>query len=224
MASMIESIHGQVVEPDQELSALLNRSLLAATVLRESSVCAWIRAERDGYGEGAEIPAYRRGDDAALLAWRPGLGWVEAPITDAQRKAVSDYSLPTGITELEADYEAILRKGGCPSPLDPARANQIRRLTSLDTDLCQMVPMSGVDRVLQTVRMGIRLWSGALLEAGVRGQGSSFSSGDRAAAAGVAERLEEILQQAGEAADAAVAEMRRRQGGLLSRLLGRAPA
>lgn len=224
MASMIESIREQAQDPDQELSALLGRSVFAATVLRETSVIAWMKAERDGFQNAEYVPDYRVGNDAGLLAWRPGLGWVEAPITDTQRQAISDFVLTTSLTELEAEYEEIVRNGGSRCPLDDQRKAEIRSLTNLDTDLCQVVPLMAVNRVMQTVRFAILYWSEALLEAGVQGQGSSFSAEERAAAAGVAERLEELLDRAQEAGTAAAAEMSTRKGSLLSRLLSRVSA
>lgn len=224
MTSMIASIHEQCGDPDHKLSDLVQRSIFVATVLRDTQVSQWLRQELDGYTDDSDLPLHRQGNTAALLAWRPGLGWVEAPISDAQRRTVSGFSLPTGINELEENYADILRNGGCRCPLNDERQAEIRALVRLDTDLCLVVPTMAVNLLMQTVRHGIRDWSGALLEAGVHGQGSSFSAEEKSAAEQIALTLDTLLETARESGAAAAAEMSKRKSGLLSRLMDRITA
>lgn len=224
MGSLIESLHAQAEEPLADMADLVAKGLFAAKVLREGAASAWLKCERDGYDEADTLPAYRRGTAAKLLAWRPGVGWVEAPISDSMARAVADFALTESMADLAADQAQVRKAGGRRVTLDDQRQREIRALTNLDTDLCMVIPSGLAERVLSTVRIGIRLWAQALLEAGVRGQGSSFSAAEREAAAEVATRLETLLAQAEslEAEQRARAPEQRR--GLLSRLLHRVSA
>jgi len=224
MASIIESIHQHAQDPQHDLVDLLTRGIFAATALRESRFRAWLTCERDGYQPDQAIPLYRKGSDAVLLAWRPGLGWIEAPISEGQRKQVSTYALSAGIPALLEDYAEMLKKGGRRRTLSPEEQAAMAKLTNLDTELCQVIPAAVVTHAVLTARFGILKWSEALLEAGVRGQGSSFTAEERATATAVGGRFDELLAQAEEMASASVVRQGSKQPGFLSRLLGRASA
>jgi hypothetical protein len=224
MGSIIESLHEQSEEPQADMADLVARGLFAAKVLREGAVSAWLKCERDGYQSLDSVPAYRRGSNAKLLAWRPGVGWVEAPITDAMAQAVADFSLTESIADLAADQAQVRKAGGRRVTLADDRQREIRALTSLDTDLCMVIPSDQAERVLSTVRIGIRLWSQALLDAGVSGQGSSFTAEERKAASEVAGTLDALLEEAAKLEASLSASVSERRGGLLSRLLQRVSA
>jgi hypothetical protein len=80
MTTVIESIHAQSHESEAAVSDILSRALLVSSVLGQKNVSAWLKRERDGYSPDEPVPEYRRLRKATLVAKRPGVGWVEAPV------------------------------------------------------------------------------------------------------------------------------------------------
>ncbi|SEP09102.1 hypothetical protein [Aquisalimonas asiatica] len=196
MASVLETLRDRAVDNAANPGDVLADALFYATVLRQKPVCNWLKRERDGYPDTETVPDYRKGNDATLVAWRPGVGWIEAPITDGQRQASAIFTLREELPTIVRQEAQIRKAGGKRLDMPPHEEYRLQSQTSLSTRLSLVVPASAYVRVLTAVRGAIALWAEALLEAGVRGHGSSFSREDRAASEAVTAELEALLTRA----------------------------
>lgn len=221
MASVVESIHMQTQEPESSVHDIVTRTLFLASVLGQKNVANWLKHERDGYAPDEPVPPYRRLKKAVLVANQPGIGWVEAPITDQVNEAVSNFEFRISIKELEAGLAASHKTGGRRIDLPEERQKELRKLVNLDAQLGLAVPSQTFAQVLGAVRIAIGLLTQELIAAGVAGQGSSFRSEEREAARHAGERLDELLAAAAAEAEKHAAAAVPAKGGLLSRLLGK---
>lgn len=218
MESVIQTLRELASAEDTRLGDLIDKALFHATVLQQKPITHWLHLERDGYPQDADVPAYRLAESTTLIAWRPGVGWVEAPVTEDQTSGL------TGV-ELRTDIPALLRKraetrkaGMHRVDLDESHEQQLRNSTQLDTRLALVVPASAYERILDTVHIAIRIWCERLLEAGIQGHGSAFSREEKELARPVADELESILAEAG----AEQAQLPPPKApGLMARLFGR---
>jgi hypothetical protein len=221
MTTVIESIHAQSHESEAAVSDILSRALLVSSVLGQKNVSAWLKRERDGYSPDEPVPEYRRLRKATLVAKRPGVGWVEAPVTDEVNDALTGFELRQSIAQLEADYAQSQKTGGRRLDLPEERQREIRAQIKLDAQLGLAVPLQAYARALEGVRAAIDLWTAELMQAGIAGQGTSFRREEREAARGVGERLDELLAAAAAEAEKRSVLVTTTGAGLLARLLGR---
>lgn len=221
MASVVESIHTQTQETESSVHDIVTRTLFLASVLGQKNVANWLKHERDGYSADEPVPPYRRLKKAVLVANQPGIGWVEAPITDQVNEAVSNFEFRISIQELESGLAASQKTGGRRLELPEDRQKELRKLVNLDAQLGLAVPSQTFAQVLDAVRIAIGLLTQELITAGVAGQGSSFRSEEREAARQASERLEDLLAIAAVEAEKRAAEAAPAKNGLLARLLGK---
>ncbi len=221
MACVITSIRDEASQEDVELARVLQRTVLMATALRTKPVTAWLKTELHGYPPDAPLPAYRQGHGATLIAWMPGQGWAAAPISPALASELDGYELRAGIESLERGEAERNPREPPRIDFDDERLNAMQQRIELDARLSLALPPNAVAEVLETVRLTVVAWSDALLDAGVQGDGSVFSDTERGTANEVAERLDEVISEAHEAAQRLVTERQSRRGGFLSRLFGR---
>lgn len=218
MGSVIQTLHDQAAEDAAGLSDLLDNALFYATVLQQKPVTSWLRKERDGYGEDDVLPAYRQSEDAVLIAWQPGAGWIEAPVSDAQALGVTHIDIRTDIAGLLRERKETRKAGMRRMDIDEEQQKELRAKVSLDTRLALMVPASAYERVLDTVRLAIGIWAAHMLEAGIQGHGSAFTREEKDLARPISDELDSIIEEA-RARQAELPEPER--PGLLGRLLGR---
>lgn len=225
MTLVIHSIHEQASNLERGLEDLVSRAFFAASVLGQKPVRAWLKCERDGYAADDPVPGYRQNTRARLIAWFPGRDWVEAPISDELNDAVTAFALHEGIGAIERAYAESRKTVGQRLDLSEERQAELRRQVNMDCKLALAVPSLAFARTLEGVRLAIDLWSRQLIDAGVKGRGTSFSNEERAIAKELSEGLPDLLAEATAAADRQLAATEQRHSGLLTRLLGKkAPA
>jgi len=209
-------------DEDEKVSDVLTRALSLSSILRQKPVTAWLKSELGGFDAEAPLPDYRCKLSGTLVAWMPGQGWIEAPISNEVRAEVSEFELRDGIRELERSHIRNKRTGGQRLDLPENRLAELRQRTNLDTRLNMAVPNEAVGQVIEAARVVVRLWAEALVEAGLYKENNAFEAEDRQLALTVSERLSEFISMAAEEAPQRVAAARVQQGGFLSRLFGRA--
>lgn len=221
MASVIQSIHEQMQSKDANLALLVPRTVILASLLRQKNVATWLKRELEGYADGDVLPEYRRAENATLVAWMPGQGWIKAPVADQVSKKTSRFDLYDGIQQFEKNYAKIRKAGG--QRIDPGekQLKELQQLTNLDVQLCLAVPADAYARVLLAVRIAIGIWTKTLMHRGIEGKGMVFSNREREAAGSITERLDELLAEAGKEATRAAEAARASHGSILSRLLGK---
>lgn len=217
-----QALYELAQDDDEKVSEVLTRALSLSSILRQKPVTTWLKYELGGFDADAPLPEYRQKLTGTLVAWMPGQGWIEAPVSNEIRAEVSSFELRTGVRELERSYARNKRTGGQRLDLPDERLAELRERTHLDTRLNMAVPNEAVGQVVEAARVVVRLWAQALLEAGVPGDSKTFDAEHRQLAGTVSERLDEFIAMAAEEAPQRVAASRVQQGGFLSRLFGRA--
>lgn len=225
MSLVIHSIYEQAGNLESGLDDLVSRAFFAASVLGQKPVRTWLKCERDGYAANEPVPGYRHNAKATLLSWFPGRGWAEAPISEELNDAVTAFDLHDGIGAIERAYVECRKTGAQRLDLSEERQAELQHLANIDSKLCLAIPSLAFARTVEGVRCAIGLWSRQLIDAGVKGRGTSFSNEERAIAKELGERLPDLLAEATATADRQLAATEPLRGGLLTRLLGKkAPA
>lgn len=222
MSSAAETLSELARDEQERVSDLLSRAINLSTILRQKPMTQWLKQELGGFPEEVDLPCYRRDLHGTLVAWMPGQGWIEAPISNEIRDEVSAFELRAGIRELERAYERNRRSGGQRLDLPEQRVAELQAKTRLDTRLNMAVPNEAIGHVLESVRLVVAQWADALAEAGLAKEAAQFTDDDRKAAVAITERLPEFMAQASAQAVERMAAMKSRQGGFLSRMFGRA--
>ncbi|RFA25565.1 hypothetical protein CAI21_18740 [Alkalilimnicola ehrlichii] len=218
MASVVESINAQARSEEAPVAEILSRTIFLSSVLGQKAVSHWFKCERDGYGADAGVPRFRCVTSATLLASRPGVGWVQAPITDKARDAIPYFELRQGIETLIKRYPGGRKTDSAVLELPAALQAPLRAQINLDAPLALAVPRQACDLILDTVRLTVFHFTQALIAAEVLGQGSSFRKEEREAAQAVGARLNELIAAA--EADARQVQVPEARGGLFARLFG----
>jgi hypothetical protein len=221
VSSAAESLCEHARDDQEAVSDLLSRAISFATILRQKPVTNWLKKELSGFGPEDELPSYRCGLHGTLVAWMPGHGWVEAPISDDMRQQVSEFELRDGIRELERAFQRNRRSGGQRLDLPDARVAELQAKTHLDTRLNMAAPNDAIGQVIESARLVVDLWAQALVDAGLTQEPGQFKPEDRQKADEISAQLPEFMALAAERAPERVASMRGQQGGFLSRMFGR---
>ena len=196
MGSTMHTLREIAEDPQASPADILEKALFQATVLRQKPIQQWLRRERDGYAADEPVPDYRRAEESTLLAWRPGAGWIQAPVDEIKIAGLTAAELRTDVLDLVRKRERIISDGGVRQELEGALHERLQAETNLDTRLALAVPARSYVRILDTLRLAVRVWSDRLIEAGIEGHGSAFTSEEKKLAQPIGDQLEEILAEA----------------------------
>ncbi|WP_440997053.1 AbiTii domain-containing protein [Arhodomonas sp. SL1] len=219
MTCVVEAVRDQTRTADPVAPAV-QRAILLARVLKADPVVQWLKSELNGYAPDAEPPVYRTGDGAVLIAWRPGDGWIQAPIGPNLEKAYAHFEIRTGVEALERKIREEGPRGAARVEFSEQELEEAKKAVQLDTKLCLALPQNAIPTALETVRQALLDWSSELLEQGIQGEGTSFTADERERAAAITEDFESIVANAHERARESVAASRQRRG-LFARLFSR---
>lgn len=217
MACVIAEIRDEA-QSGGRVAALMQRAILLATVLRTRHTLDWLKTELGGYAHDATLPGYRRGGGGVLIAWRPGDGWIQAPVSPAMASRLAQFQLRTGVEALETQIEEQGPRGAARMEFDGDELAALQKEARLDTRLSLALPQTAIPTVLETARQGLIAWADAMLEAGVEGEGSAFSREERALAEPIDQGFDGLLKIAVERGRAQAAASSSRRRGFLSRL------
>jgi hypothetical protein len=101
MASLVEELQRDVLDPHVRVSDLLRKARTIAHKLSLPDFAAWIENELNGYSDGKTLPAYRsiRG---RIKGHNPFYGWQPVMLGDAEfEEAISTYPIGQKVAELE---------------------------------------------------------------------------------------------------------------------------
>ncbi|MDB5439959.1 MAG: hypothetical protein JWM33_2386 [Caulobacteraceae bacterium] len=184
MAGLIEEIQRDAIDDTVSVSQLLRRMKIAASKLRLGSVEAWVEHELSGYPDEQNLPSYRIIGGVAVVH-HVRAGWrMMALGSNEQINAAFQINLFSGsVSEIES------------------RANAEEQLILTFPEFLERMAVSnlpvGVDKVglsvdpgkfkaaLDAVRNRCLDWALKMEEAGVTGEGLSFSSKEKEAAQSV---------------------------------------
>lgn len=181
MPTVIEQIQTEAVANGTPLSQLLRRVKLAAVKLKLSGVAAWVDHEIDGYGE-ADIPDYRV-VVGSPVAHNPYNGWIPIQASADLMVALRRQEIRQSIASLEAllQGEGILFFSFPPDLIDLLNQGAAFPMARVGVQ----VDRSTIVGLLDRVRGKVLDWSLELEQAGVMGEGVSFTQQEVEKASGM---------------------------------------
>lgn len=183
MATLIEQLQEEALNPETSIADLLRKAKVVASKLDLREAVEWIDQEMNGYSR-AEPPDYRTvACEASYL--NPFHGWSQILIGDAELDSmVRVRKLGNPASELEALMEG---KGMLRIPFPPSFVATLCEMAGRDIPHASSTfGRSAVAGILDAIRNRVLDWAVELERAGVRGEGRlSFSKTDREAASHV---------------------------------------
>jgi hypothetical protein len=129
-----------------------------------------------GYKDGATLPAYRR-VGARLQFLHPVHGW--RPVISGEHQVSFGGSIGEIIRLVEGDGDMLV------SPAPPAIVQEISRDLDYDVDVRRVISKAAIGSIVDVVRNSILDWALQLEQAGVLGEGLSFTRAESAKAQSV---------------------------------------
>ena len=176
MTALIPELIALASDPTVKTTDLLRKALVAARLLKQPEWAAWINHELQGYPDGVELPAYRllRGE---LKAYNPARGLIPLRTPSAEiAERLSTCRFNCSVTELEelATSELGVRYLFPAELADAIRGSQRLPMTpEVAVDTCK------VRGLLGAVRDKVLIWALDLAEAGIHGEGMTFTAQER---------------------------------------------
>jgi hypothetical protein len=176
MATLLEQIQQEALDPDNSLSDLLRKVKLAAAKLGVEDATRWVDNELNGYD--MEPPEYRTctGEPRYFDNFH---GWFPVLLSDREmQESLQTRKIGIPVSEIEALLDG---KGELQMPFPPAVVATLQEWSgrSIRTGAL-FFPRAVFARILDSVRNRVLDWTVELEKAGVRGEGKlSFSKHDR---------------------------------------------
>jgi len=175
MASLIEELQQHSLDRSISVEDLLRKAWVAAQKLGLTEFSAWVKKELEGYDPSDVIPAYRR-VHSEFRAYNPYHGWQPIHWTDVKKVQrllePREIITPAGFIERTAEQE-----GDAEFVLPPELKAQL--VAALGTDVRCLLNKGDLSGIAGHVRNEVLRWSMELVQAGVVGEGLSFSKQER---------------------------------------------
>ena len=186
--SLIDEMQLDAANGAVPASALLRKALIVAAKLEVRDLPAWINKELSGYGHDDSVPPYRvvYGNIKGKMfgRWIP----VQFPSNDIEEKMTA-----RRLEGSVADIESLLARDGALTLGFPADAQRfLQEITGQpQAEFASFIERARLASILDEIRNQVLRWAIALDEAGVKGEGLSFSKVEKEKAHGI------VLQQSG---------------------------
>jgi hypothetical protein len=172
--SLIEQLQLGAVDGSSPITDLLRRAKLAAVKLSAAEFAAWIDLEMNGYEDHTSLPSYRR-VSGVVKFHNPYHGWQ--PVLGLQGLARSVFQ-PIG--------ELFMLAHGKSGFLTMSVPEEFRRKVcagaGFQVDVQFHIPQTEIAGIVEAVRNNILEWTLKLEQAGIRGEGLSFTPEETKAA------------------------------------------
>jgi hypothetical protein len=173
MPALIPELIAMASEPTVKTTDLLRKALVAARLLKQPEWAAWINHELQGYSDGVELPAYRR-LRGELVANNPARGWIPLHADSPELvELLTACSLGSAVSELED-----LASSGYPARLSftPYQVAILRPMLEVPMTPALSLGASKLRSLLDAVRNQVLMWSLDLADAGIQGEGLTFTA------------------------------------------------
>jgi len=181
MASLIEELQQHALDRSVPIEDLLRKAWVAAQKLGLTQFSAWAKKELDGYDPSDVIPAYRH-VQSEFRAFNPYHGWQPIHWQDAKKVRVlfepRKIINPAGFIEQNIEL-----KGDTEFGLSPELKAQL--VAALGTDVRCFLNKADLSGIVNHARNEVLRWSVELEQAGIVGEGLSFSKREKEKARGV---------------------------------------
>lgn len=185
MASLISDLKMATVDPENRVSDLLRRALLIANKLGLDEFREWTHKELNGYTEeeteAGALPPYRM-LRAIVQGFNPHYGWK--PIifeTPEAKEAYSKMPIPFGVSRIE-DCGANHIAFEFVEPTYSELRKSVSKSAGFEVDIRRFLDGASYRGIVDAVRNQILDWAMNLEEAGVVGEGDTFTSEEKVSA------------------------------------------
>jgi hypothetical protein len=189
VSGLVEELVALALGSDEKIVHLVRKAQVAAARLDVAELRAWTEAELNGYGgaKWRDVPAYRE-VYGELRGWNEILGdWI--PVFDEHDKTRSAF--PLRLVHSIGYIESIATAGASVMTFEGDHKVQMMKALSgaLPTRIGIVVDGSKLQSVVDVVRNLVLKWALDLENAGVRGEGLSFTPGEKTLAAGATPQI-----------------------------------
>ena len=173
MPALIPELIAMASDPTVKTTDLLRKAMVAARLLKQPEWAAWIDHELQGYPQPGDLPPYRvlQGE---LKVDVPGHGRLPLPIRNAEMNRLiteSRFGHPMGALEDLAVPGEVVR-----SFFTPEQSQFLIQELSLPGVPELALGSNQVRGLIEAVRDKLLTWALDLAEAGIQGDGMSFTS------------------------------------------------
>lgn len=185
MASLISDLKMAAVAPENRVSDLLRRALLITNELGLDEFREWIHKELNGYTEeeveAGVLPPYRM-LRAIVQGFNPYYGWKPIIFENPEAKeAYSKMPIPFGISRIE-DFGAKSLAFEFVEPTYSELRKSVSKSAGFEVDIRRFLDGTSYRGIVDAVRNQILDWAMSLEEAGVVGEGNTFTSEEKVSA------------------------------------------
>lgn len=182
MPSLVEQLLAEALDPNVKIADLLRKTKVVAVKLGRDDIIEWIENELNGYREKRtkEYPEYRK-ITGKMEFLHPYYGWQPLQFEGPEdERRLSNTFASQSVGELD-DLLRNAKEDGffsiSPSPEIKKDLNKSSPIGPVDFHL--NVPRPALAGILDSVRNMILDWSLKLEQAGIKGQGISFSQQEK---------------------------------------------
>ncbi len=184
MASLVLQLQQEALNKSGRITDLLRLALVVARKLKVADFEAWIQGELNGYTKLADAPDYRV-IRSTCEARNPYHGWQTVHFGDQQTSesvTLRPITNPIGsLSELVAGANS--HNGSLTMQMPASIANKLMKEIGFGfTDIHLRFQVADFANIIETVRTKALEWSLQLEEAGVLGEGMTFSAEEQTAA------------------------------------------
>lgn len=176
MSGLVEQLQADAMDSSVPVTDLLRKAKTVAVKLRQNELAEWIASEMSGYADIKSVPEYRR-LAARVQFLNPVRGWC--PVVGGE------HVLPYGGSVSEISHLLVGEGDALTSPAPPKMVQKISEDVGFQVDARRLFSKAAMAAILDAVRNTIHDWALRLEQAGVHGEGLSFSANEAAKAQSV---------------------------------------
>ena len=172
MPALIPELIAMATEPSIKTSALLRKAMVAARLLQQPEWATWIGYELQGYPDDIDLPPYRV-IRCELKARNPFHGLIPIIINHPEyAEAVTTCRIGQSISGLE---DAAIPGKNVSFALPPEMMAMLIQDLNLSMEPKRVVGGNQIRALIDAVRNKLLTWALDLAEAGIQGEGMSFT-------------------------------------------------
>lgn len=182
MSSLVLELQQDALNPKVSVSDLLRKALVVAKKLGVQDLEIWVQNELKGYAKVEDIPGYRkiRGEPQAF---NPYYGWRPISFPDSKTlELVATKPCDQSIAEIETIAKSGAGDGTLGMNFAPEQEAMLRKAIGMNLQICLIVQLSSITKILDAVRNAVLEWSLKLEQDGIHGEGMTFTPEEKKAA------------------------------------------
>lgn len=179
--SIVLELQREALDSNTRICDLLRKAAVVAKKLRVADFEKWVNQELNGYRGGEDVPEYRQ-LRTEIKAWNPYHGWIPVIFAD-DLSSMKDFPNSVRMGQIEE-----LLRSDSPfftTPLPARVAQYIMEEAGLPLVPSRHIGRSQLASIVDAVRTRVLDWTVPLEQAGILGEGMTFSDEEKRKAAAV---------------------------------------